>query len=119
MTLTYFTERDFANAVPPCRLTDMDSDFMQRLDLARDVAGVPFIVNSAFRSVAHELSKGRNGKSSHTKGVAIDIRARDNVARYHIVRGLMAQGFQRILIYPTFIHVDADETKPQNILVLS
>ena len=93
----------------------MDKKFLSRLDEARDYAGIPFIINSAYRSPDHPESI-KNPTSSHIKGLAVDIRARDSKTRYLIIDALMHVGFNRIGIADTFIHVDMDYDKSQDII---
>lgn len=104
-----FSDREFCLCSPSCSLLDMDPSFMDRLQTARTIAGVPFKINSAFRSVEHELSKNRSGKSMHTLGRAVDIKCCDSGSRYKIVSALVAAGFHGIGIGSTFIHVDDRE----------
>lgn len=111
MNLRYFVESEFEQARPACSLSDMDANFMQRLDTARELAGVPFIINSAFRSVEYEKSKGRKGTSSHCKGCAVDLHCISASNRFNIVSALVKAGFKRIGIAKTFIHVDFDNEK--------
>lgn len=106
MEFKYFTDEEFRKATPSCSLSDMDENFMSKLDHARDIAGVPFIVSSAFRSEEYEKKKGRSGTSRHTLGIAIDIRCYDNALRFRIVNALLSVGFRRIGIASSFIHVD-------------
>lgn len=101
-----FSEKEFKNCVPSCSLSDMNEEFMDRLQTARTIAGCPFKLNSAFRSVAYEKSKKRTGKSMHTLGRAVDIKCVDAGSRYRIVESLIASGFNGIGIGNTFIHVD-------------
>ena len=112
----YFTNNDFRNANPSCSINDMDENFLHRLDVARFHSGVPYIVNSAFRTVEHEKSKGRSGDSSHTKGVAVDLKATNARTKFKIITGLIKAGFTRIFVYDTFIHVDLDYDKDQEVL---
>lgn len=77
-----------------------------RLDRARQIAGIPFIVNSSYRSPAYEVSKGRSGSSAHCLGCAFDIKCRSSRERYLIITGAIAAGFSRIGIYPNFVHLD-------------
>ena len=114
--LKYFSQTDFDRAEPPCELSDMCPRFMARLDYAREIAETPFVVNSAYRNVQHEHARGRDGSSSHTKGIAIDIRARTSRERYKVLKGLMKAGFNRIGIAETFIHADTDKEKPPEVL---
>ena len=94
----------------------MDKTFLHRLDVSRYHSGVPYIVNSAFRTVEHEKSKGRDGTSSHTKGMAVDLKASNARIKYKIVIGLLKAGFTRIFVYDWGIHVDCDPDKDQEVL---
>jgi len=94
---------------------NMNKDFLFVLDEARDFAGIPFIINSAYRSPDHPLSI-KNPSSSHIKGLAVDIKATDSVTRFKIVKALIDVGFTRIGIADTFIHVDLDLDKTQNVI---
>jgi len=112
----YFSQNDFTNAHPACKIENMDSEFMLKLDRARENAGVPFIVNSAYRSEDYERGMGRDGTSSHTKGLAIDIKAETSGTKFKIVKSLILEGFTRIGVAKTFIHVDNDFNKDQEVL---
>jgi zinc D-Ala-D-Ala carboxypeptidase len=94
---------------------NMNKDFLFVLDEAREFAGIPFIINSAYRSPDHPLSI-KNPSSSHIKGLAVDIKATDSVTRFKIVKALIDVGFTRIGIADTFIHVDLDLDKTQNVI---
>ena len=94
---------------------NMDEEFLQRLDQARAFADIPFIINSAYRSPNHPLSI-KNPSSSHIKGLAVDIKATDNATRFKIIDALLFVGFKRIGIADTFIHVDLDYGKRQEII---
>ena len=94
---------------------NMNKDFLFVLDEAREFAGIPFVVNSAYRSPEHPLSI-KNPSSSHIKGLAVDIKATDSVTRFKIVKALIEVGFTRIGIADTFIHVDLDLDKTQNVI---
>ena len=94
---------------------NMSKEFLFVLDEAREFAGIPFIINSAYRSPEHPLSI-KNPNSSHIKGLAVDIKATDSVTRFKIVKALIEVGFTRIGIADTFIHVDLDLDKTQNVI---
>jgi len=94
---------------------NMDKKFLFVLDEAREFAGIPFIINSAYRSPDHPESI-KNPTSSHIKGLAVDIKATDSVTRFKIVEALVSVGFTRIGIADTFIHVDLDFDKTQNVI---
>lgn len=111
MKYRYFSESEFMKAVPSCKLEKMDVGFMNKLDTARHLAGCKFIILSAYRNLAWELTMGRSGTSSHTKGTAVDIRCNNSADRLLIVSALLKVGFKRIGIYESFIHVDEDREK--------
>ena len=117
MSYNYFSNNDFRNANPSCSIDDMEENFLHRLDVARYLSGVPFIINSAYRTEEHEKKQGRDGDSSHTQGVAVDIKCTNSVARQKIIDGLRGAGFNRIGIYKSFIHCDFDRRphKDQNV----
>jgi len=92
----------------------MDVDFLAKLDEARECAEIPFIINSAYRSPEHKESI-KNPTSSHIKGLAVDIKAKDSRTRGIILEALRSVGFTRIGIAKTFIHIDLDYNKSQNV----
>tara|TARA_R110000796_G_scaffold36454_1_gene92845 strand:- start:73 stop:396 length:324 start_codon:yes stop_codon:yes gene_type:complete len=94
---------------------NMNVDFLAKLDEAREFAGIPFIINSAYRSPSHPESI-KNPASSHIKGLAVDIKAKDSITRFKVLNALIAVGFNRIGIAGTFIHVDLDLDKSQNVI---
>ena len=94
---------------------NMSKEFLFVLDEAREIAGIPFIINSAYRSPEHPLSI-KNPSSSHIKGLAVDIKATDSKTRFKIVQALITVGFTRIGIADTFIHVDLDLDKTKNVI---
>jgi len=114
--LKYFSQKDFDKCSPPCKLEDMNENFMKKLDIARQVCKAPFIVTSAFRSEIWEQEQGRDGTSSHTKGLAIDLKAESSIFRYKLIVSLLSVGFNRIGIGKNFIHVDIDKDKPSNVI---
>lgn len=111
---SFFSQSDFNNCFPPCQLEQMNPFFLERLDYARLQAGTPFVLNSAYRTEDWEKQHNRPGTSSHTKGLAVDIRVVDGnpYLRSVIVRSLVLSGFNRIGIAKNYIHVDADTDKP-------
>ena len=95
---------------------NMDVDFLAKLDEAREYANIPFIINSAYRSPEHNAKVGGKPGSSHIKGLAVDISAKDSRTRFLILDALFAVGFTRIGIADSFIHVDSDIDKSQNVI---
>lgn len=117
-TYKYFSQRDFDRCTPPCDIGQMNVGTMLMFDRAREIAGVPFVITSAFRTVAHEKLQGRSGDSAHTWGRALDIRASNSRQRFKIIDGLIKAGFTRIGInfQKNFIHADNDPTKDTEVL---
>ena len=76
----------------------MDADLLQMLDEARDLAGIPFPLSSAYRC------------SRHNKAVGVDSHS-----RFAILQALLEAGFRRIELAPTWIHVDNDPDKPRDV----
>ena len=111
MKIDYFAESEFDRCVPKCKKSDMNPDFMARLNKARRIAGLPFVLNSAYRTVEHEKLMNRSGNSMHTKGRAVDIRCLDGNSRAVILDALLKAGFHGIGISNTFIHVDDRQIK--------
>lgn len=112
----YFKDREFKLCSPSCSLQDMQQHTMDRLDRARELAGIPFVLTSAYRSREWELKKGRTGKGAHTTGCAVDIRCNSDSTRMAIVSACLLAGFTRIGIGKTYIHVDDDENKTQQVM---
>jgi len=109
--MKHFKRGEFACSC--CGRMDMNNDFLERLDEARDLADVPFRINSGFRCESHNRQVGGKPNSAHTKGLAADIKATTSAERYAILRALMVLGFTRVGVAKNFIHVDADESLPQ------
>lgn len=114
--IKYFIEAEFQKAQPRCSMSQMDLTFLERLDKARELAGIPFVINSAFRTKEYEKEHGRDGSSAHCFGLAVDIRCNDSRNRYKIVKAAIAAGFNRIGIGNGFIHLDDSWFHPQDVL---
>ena len=81
------------------------------LDVARNLSGVPYHVNSGFRCPAHNLEVGGSETSPHLKGFAADIQAKTDFYKFRIVMGAILAGFTRIGVGKTFVHLDCDPDK--------
>lgn len=116
MQLKYFTDAEFRKI--GCSLAQMDSHLMQCLDLARDIAGIPFVITSAYRDPAKNAAVGGVGNSAHTRGLAVDISCPDSSCRFKIVDAAIYVGFKRIGIGKNFIHLDVDDSLPHPVIFL-
>lgn len=112
----YFSEKEFKRCNPPCSLQDMDANAMAMFDRVRELAGIPLVINSAYRSTDWEKKQGRSGNSAHTRGLALDIRCTSSANRYKILEALFEVGCQRIGVGRTFVHADFDKELPQNVV---
>ena len=109
-----FTER----ICPCCGRADMKPDFMARLNALRRACGFPFIINSGYRCPDHNQAVGGKVDSAHVKGRAADISCKDSHKRFLIASHAARLGFRRIGIGKDFVHVDDDESLPQDVLWL-
>lgn len=92
-------------------------ELVKMLDKAREYAGIPFVINSGYRTLEHNEDVGGVGASSHILGEAVDLRARNSNEHFLITRGLILAGFTRISRkYPSHIHCDISKDKVQNVL---
>jgi uncharacterized protein YcbK (DUF882 family) len=94
----------------------MSECFLEMLGEARGVANISFNITSGYRSPEHNKSVGGVLNSSHLKGMAVDIKCSDSRKRSIIVSSLIKAGFTRIGIASSFIHVDNDPDKSQNVM---
>ena len=115
ITSKYFNEKEFVNCTPSCSLQNMQQSLMDKLDEARELAGIPFVINCAYRSVKWDKSKGRSGNSAHITGHAVDIRCNTDKNRFKIIEALIKVGFKRIGVAKTFIHADNSPTLSQQV----
>lgn len=104
--LKHFRPEEFERCTPSCSIEKMDAEFLVALDTARDVAGVPFVLTSAYRTRSHDLAKGRSGSGYHTRGRAVDVACADSRLRWQIVCGCLAVGLSVGLSKDGFVHID-------------
>lgn len=94
----------------------MDAEFLGLLDKVREEAGIPLVLNCAYRSREHDIAKGRSGNSAHTKGKAVDIRCSQGSTCFRIVSAALKCGITRIGIGNGFVHLDNDKALPQGVI---
>lgn len=119
--LKFFKLSEFDSPDAPGSGANMDKEFLYMLDKARGIAGVPFKINSGYRTQAHHNSLTKRGfktakNSAHLRGFAADIHAPDSRTRYAILQALIKVGFNRIGVANTFIHVDNDPSLPEEVI---
>lgn len=112
----YFAPSEFRACTPSCSIEQMDPRFLAQLDQVREVAGIPMVLNSAYRSPEWELKHGRAGSSAHCQGRAVDVRCNSYRNRFRIVRAALACGIRRIGIGKSYVHLDASTTHQQDVI---
>lgn len=111
----------FAPAEFRCRcgcgagMEQMNPIFLAMLEDARRIAGIPFVLTSACRCPEHNRAVGGVEDSAHVRGHAADIRCVSSHERFVMLSALLEAGFRRIELAPTWIHVDNDPDKPQDV----
>jgi uncharacterized protein YcbK (DUF882 family) len=115
MNLNYFSLSEFDSPDLPNSGKNMDSNFLYKLDHARDIAGISFKITSGYRTKEHNAEVGGVPNSSHLIGVAADIAVGGGHERYVILSALIKAGFRRIGVAKTFIHCDTDDSKPNSV----
>ena len=123
MTLKYFKLSEFDSPDLEGSGSNMNYTFLEKLDQARGLAGIPFKITSGFRTEAYQddltrrgYKTAKKGTSPHLKGLAADISVKDSRQRFIVINSLLLAGFTRIGIADTFIHVDLDTEKSQNVI---
>ena len=96
----------------------ISEELMDRLFVAREKAGIPFVINSGYRCPKHNAAVGGKPDSAHKEGLAVDIKATDSKTRFKVLKGLYEAGFERIGIDDKFIHADVDKSKPVEVVFL-
>lgn len=112
----YFSEAEMQRCTPPCSLQDMSQRTMTKADKLRELCGFPLICICAYRSREWDLAKGRSGNGAHPHRHGLDFRCTDSAKRFAIITNAPKAGFPRIGISKNYIHVDDDETLPQNVM---
>lgn len=109
--MKWFNYSEFDSPDEPGTGNLMDIDFLEMLDEARSVAGIPFVVTSGYRTESWNQHVGGKKDSSHLSGCAADISCTTARDRFIIITSLLEAGFDRIGIGEDFIHVDIDWEK--------
>ena len=114
--MKYFKLEEFDSPDEPGSGKRMHKEIMHMLDAVRKKLGKPIKINSGYRTVARNKKIGGVNDSSHLKGLAADISCSNSVDRFKLLNLLLEAGFNRIGIAKSFIHIDIDKTKSQNVI---
>ena len=91
---------------------------VSKLQAMRDDLGQYLVITSGVRCTTQNAKVGGKPDSAHLNGHAADISAMDSRLRMEIVKAAVHAGISRIGIGKNFVHVDVDESKPQNVMWL-
>ena len=81
--MLHFESYEFDCKSLPNSGINMDDAFLQMLNDARGIAGIPFKITSGYRSVSHNKKIGGVQNSSHLIGKACDISVKSG-QEYHL-----------------------------------
>lgn len=113
----YFRASEFDSPdMPGSGRTEMKRELLGPLDYIREKCGFPLVVNSGYRTAAHNLAVGGATNSAHLRGFAADIRCGNSHKKWQIVYYAMEIGINRIGVGPTIVHLDADPSLPQEVM---
>ena len=88
---------------------------VNRLQQVRDEIGNPIKITSGLRCSAHNEAEGGNAFSAHLSGHAVDISCTQSNKRMTLLP-VLCRYFRRVGVGETFLHVDIDPTKDQDVL---
>lgn len=89
----------------------LNENLVKILDNAREIAGVPFVLTSGYRTPEHNKKVGGKPNSAHIRGLAVDIATTTNKARTAILRGILGQTEPVFLeIARKHYHIDIDSS---------
>ena len=114
--MKYFKLKEFDSPDAPGSGKHMNEEFLHMLDAARKIYGKPMHVNSGYRTEAHNKKVGGVSSSSHLKGLAADISCKSLNDRFNMIQAFLKSGFKRIGVAGSFIHIDNDKDKSQNVM---
>lgn len=108
MNLKYFTLSEFDSPDSPGSGSQMNEEFLEKLDLLREHCGFPFKINSGFRTPEQNKRDGGAEQSAHLLGRAVDIACTGQQA-YTILKLAAQYGFTGIGVSQKsgrFVHLD-------------
>lgn len=107
----------------PEEVEGLNEEFVAKLDQARHLAGIPFVIASGLRTPEKNQSVvGAVPNSAHLKGLAVDLAASNSHDVSLIVHAAKTVGITRIGIYvnrdfePVHIHLDVDPDKVTEVI---
>jgi len=121
--MRYFDISEFDSPDEPGSGQYMDDSFLEMLDNARHLAGIPFVISKGggyrtkeYNDALMKRNPRASKTSSHLDGFAADIIVRSSRERAFIVGSLLDAGINRLGIANGFVHADNDPTKPADLI---
>ena len=115
--IKWFKNKEF-NCKCGCGKNNISITLVSMLDELREKIGIPIVINSGCRCKTHNKMVGGADDSAHVEGLAVDIRCLASQTRYKLLDKIFKINFARVGIAKTFIHVDIDFTKSQEVVWL-
>ena len=99
-----------------CGQVKVDSELILKIERIREKLGRPIKITSAYRCPEHNKAIGGKPNSAHLKSYALDIAVSNSRERFEIITAALEEGFNRIGVAKSFVHIDIDPDKPQNVI---
>tara|TARA_R110000751_G_scaffold1024_1_gene4179 strand:+ start:1845 stop:2294 length:450 start_codon:yes stop_codon:yes gene_type:complete len=117
MEIKHFTLAEFDSPDDIGSGDNMCLEFLSKLDEAREIAGIPFKVNSGYRTPSHNIKINGVKHSSHMNIPcnAVDVHVEGSRERFLIISSAIKVGINRIGVGKNFIHLDTDTNKSQDV----
>jgi hypothetical protein len=110
--MKYFTLDEFDSPDHKGSGVNMDSNFLELLNNARQIAGIPFKISSGYRTIEHNQKVGGVSNSSHLSGLAADISISSGNERYLVLNALIKAGFKGWeSLKPLYIAIPTDQSQ--------
>ena len=105
-----FSESEFS--CPCCGNSEIDSEFVFKLQELRTSCNFSFKVNSGWRCEEYNTKISKKSMGDHTRGLAVDIHLNDRYKRATFLQYALSMGyFKDIAISKTFIHLGRGKSK--------
>lgn len=98
-----------------CGEDSINLHLVYRLQKVRDEIGGPIKITSGCRCAKHNEVEGGNPFSAHLSGDAADISCAHSNKRMTLLP-VLCRFFRRVGVGDSFVHVDIDPTKDQDVL---
>ena len=106
-----------------CGVCNVDSEFIKKLQRAREIADIPFRISSGCRCAPHNVEVGGELDSDHLTTESVSCKGCDIFCfisrdRYKIIKAAISAGFTRIGVKEKIVHLGENPENPQNVLWL-